>query len=165
MVIQSQPVVWPGKPYPLGATWDGEGVNFAIFSEHAQKIELCLFDKSGRRELHRINMSEQTDQVWHCYLPEARPELLYGYRVHGPYEPAKGLRFNPHKLLLDPYAKAIGRELVWADELFGYQIGHPEADLSFDDRDSAPFAPLGMVIDGAFDWSDEQRPNISWAET
>jgi len=104
---QTDPIVWPGRPYPLGATWDGEGVNFALFSESAEKVELCLFDQFGRREIHRILLREQTDQVWHCYLPEARPGVLYGYRVHGPYEPTKGYRFNRNKLLLDPYAKQI----------------------------------------------------------
>jgi isoamylase len=162
MVIQSQPVVWPGKPYPLGATWDGEGVNFAIFSEHAQKIELCLFDKSGRRELHRINMSEQTDQVWHCYLPEARPELLYGYRVHGPYEPAKGLRFNPHKLLLDPYAKQIAGDIKWSDSHFGYRVGSRQGDLSFDRRDNAPGMLKARVIDPAFTWGTDRPPRTPW---
>ena len=162
MVIQSQPVVWPGKPYPLGATWDGEGVNFAIFSEHAQKIELCLFDKSGRRELHRINMSEQTDQVRHCYLPEARPELLYGYRVHGPYEPAKGLRFNPHKLLLDPYAKQIAGDIKWSDSHFGYRVGSRQGDLSFDRRDNAPGMLKARVIDPAFTWGTDRAPRTPW---
>ena len=99
--------IWPGRPYPLGATWDGEGVNFALFSEHAERVELCLFDAAGRREIQRIALREHTDQVWHCYLPEARPGLLYGYRVHGPYGPEEGHRFNPHKLLLDPYARSI----------------------------------------------------------
>src|SRR5690349_23914148 len=104
MVIQTQPIMWPGRPYPLGATWDGEGVNFALFSENAQKVELCLYDGSGNKEVQRIEISERTDQVWHAYLPEARPGLLYGYRAYGPYEPTRGLRFNPQKLLLDPYA-------------------------------------------------------------
>jgi isoamylase len=162
MVIQSQPVVWPGKPYPLGATWDGEGVNFAIFSEHAQKIELCLFDKSGRRELHSINMSEQTDQVWHCYLPEARPELLYGYRVHGPYEPSKGLRFNPHKLLLDPYAKQVAGDIKWSDSHFGYRVGSRQEDLSFDRRDNAPGMLKARVIDPAFTWGTDRPPRTPW---
>src|SRR3984957_4692590 len=162
MVIQSQPVVWPGKPYPLGATWDGEGVNFAIFSEHAQKIELCLFDKSGRRELHRINMSEQTDQVWHCYLPEARPELLYGYRVHGPYEPAKGLGFNPPKLLLDPYAKQIAGDIKWSDSHFGYRVGSRQGDLSFDRRDNAPGMLKARVNDPAFTWGTDRPPRTPW---
>src|SRR5216110_2684194 len=105
--------VWPGRPYPLGATWDGEGVNFALFSEHAEKVELCLFDNAGRREIERIDIQECTDQVWHCYLPAARPGLLYGYRVYGPYKPEEGHRFNPHKLVLDPYAKWIAGALNW----------------------------------------------------
>jgi isoamylase len=162
MVIQTQPVVWPGKPYPLGTTWDGEGVNFAIFSEHAQKVELCLFDSAGRRELHRISILEQTDQVWHCYLPEARPGLLYGYRVYGPYEPAKGLRFNPHKLLLDPYAKQIVGDLKWSDSHFAYRVGHRNEDLSFDRRDSAPGMLKAMVIDPAFTWGTDRAPRTPW---
>ena len=113
--------IWPGCPYPLGATWDGEGVNFALFSEHAEQVELCLFDSSGRREIQRIRLPEQTDLVWHCYLPEARPGLLYGYRVYGPYEPERGHRFNPKKLLLDPYAKAIHGRVRWSDSVFGYR--------------------------------------------
>src|ERR1700751_5911374 len=152
MVIQTQPIVWPGRPYPLGTTWDGEGVNFAIFSEHAEAVELCLFDAAGRRELHRVRVKEQTDQVWHCYLPEARPGLIYGYRVFGPYEPPKGFRFNPHKLLLDAYAKQIVGDLKWSDSHFGYRIGSKNADLSMDRRDSAPGTPKAMVIDPAFTW-------------
>lgn len=162
MVIQTHPVLWPGKPYPLGATWDGEGVNFAIFSEHAQKVELCLFDKAGHRELHRISMPEQTDQVWHCYLPEARPGLLYGYRVHGPYEPAKGMRFNHHKLLLDPYAKQIAGTLKWSDSHFGYRVGNRQEDLSFDRRDDAPGMLKSMVIDPAFTWGIDRSPRTPW---
>jgi isoamylase len=161
-MIQSEVIVWPGKPYPLGANWDGEGVNFALFSEHAEKVKLCLFDPSGRRELHRVNVREQTDQVWHCYLPEARPGLLYGYRVHGPYEPAKGLRFNHNKLLLDPYAKQITGELKWSDSHFGYRIGHRLEDLSFDRRDSAPGMLKSMVIDPAFTWGTDQPPRTPW---
>src|SRR5678815_2893757 len=122
--------VWPGKPYPQGATWDGEGVNFALFSEAAEGVELCLFDDRGRRELQRIPLRDQTDQVWHCYLPEARPGQLYGYRVYGPYQPQHGHRFNPNKLLLDPYAKAIVGSLAWSDAHFGYRIGSQRADLS-----------------------------------
>src|ERR1043165_8624086 len=106
--------IWPGLAYPCGATWDGEGVNFALFSEHAEKVELCLFDDSGRREIQRIVLKERTDHVWHCYLPEARPGMLYGYRVHGPYQPERGHRFNPHKLLLDPYARDICGPLQWS---------------------------------------------------
>src|ERR687888_1756535 len=120
--------VWPGRPYPLGATWDGAGVNFALFSEHATKVELCLFDSAdAAKEASRIELREQTDQVWHCYLPDALPGQLYGYRVHGPYEPAKGHRFNPNKVLLDPYAKLIGRDLRWDDALFGYKVGDANA--------------------------------------
>src|SRR5918998_331532 len=130
--------VWPGRPYPLGATWDGAGVNFAIFSEHATKVELCLFDDiTDTTEKLRIVLPEQTDMVWHGYLPDVEPGQLYGYRVHGPYEPGKGHRFNHNKVILDPYAKAIGRDLKWDDTLFGYRVGDAEADLSFDDRNNA----------------------------
>ena len=163
--INTKPTVWPGRPYPLGATWDGEGVNFSIFSEHAHNVELCLFDASGRRELYRIPLPEQTDQVWHGYLPEARPGLLYGYRVHGPYEPANGLRFNPNKLLLDPYAKQIHGTLKWSDAHFGYRIGGKQEDLSFDRRDSAAGMPKSMVIDPAFTWGSDRAPRIPWHES
>ena len=158
--------VWPGQPFPLGATWDGKGVNFALFSEHATKVELCLFDSpEATAEAQRIHLREQTDQVWHAYLPDVKPGQLYGYRVHGPYEPQKGHRFNPHKLVLDPFAKAIGRDLRWDDCLFGYKIGDPDADLSCDERDSAPFAPLAAVVDGAFTWGDDHPPRTSWHKT
>ena len=159
---QTAPIVWPGKPYPLGATWDGEGANFALFSEHAEKVDLCLFDASGKRELYRIGMKEQTDQVWHCYLPEARPGILYGYRVHGPYDPAKGLRFNRHKLLLDPYAKQIHGKLEWSDLHFGYRVDHKQEDLSYDRRDNASGMLKGMLIDPAFTWGTDRRPSIPW---
>jgi len=162
---QTEPIVWPGRPYPLGATWDGEGVNFALFSESAEKVELCLFDQFGRREIQRILLREQTDQVWHCYLPEARPGVLYGYRVHGPYEPAKGLRFNRNKLLLDPYAKQIQNGLKWHDSHFGYRIGHRNEDLSFDRRDSAPGMPKGVVVDPAFTWGADRAPHTPWHRT
>jgi isoamylase len=165
MLHQTKPIVWPGKPYPLGATWDGEGVNFAIFSEHAEKVELCLFDSSGRREIHCVTLQEHTDQVWHCYLPEARPGLLYGYRVHGPYDPLRGHRFNDHKLLLDPYAKQVKNDLKWSDSHFGYRIGHAKEDLSFDRRDSAPGMLKGVVIDPAFTWGADQPPRIPWHQT
>src|SRR3954467_139537 len=125
-----------GRPHPLGATWDGLGVNFALFSANAAKVELCLFDEKGEQELERIALPEYTDEVWHGYLPDARPGTVYGYRIHGPYEPAAGHRFNPNKLLLDPYAKELVGELQWADELFGYRIGDEKEDLSFDERDS-----------------------------
>ncbi|ANB01401.1 glycogen debranching protein GlgX [Ectothiorhodospira sp. BSL-9] len=163
----SQPnwAIWPGSPYPLGSTWDGEGVNFALFSEHAERVELCLFSESGRRELERIEMRWQTDQVFHCYLPEARPGLLYGYRVHGPHDPAAGHRFNPNKLLIDPYAKALHGQVKWNDALFGYRIGAEEADLVMDKRDSAPGMPKGQVIDTAFTWGDDKPPKTPWHET
>ena len=156
--------VWPGRPYPLGATWDGEGVNFALFSEHAERVELCLFEASGRRELQRLALREHTDQVWHCYLPEARPGMVYGFRVRGPHRPDEGQRFNPHKLLLDPYARSIVGALRWSDALFGYVIGHKREDLSFDRRDSAPGMPKCKVIDPAFTWGEDRRPNVPWNE-
>ena len=157
--------VWPGQPYPLGASWDGEGVNFALFSEHAEKVELCLFDQRGRREISRIPMQWQTDQVWHCYLPEARPGQLYGYRVHGPYEPLKGHRFNPNKLLLDPYARDIVGQMRWNDALFGYTIGDKTGDLRPDPRNSARGVPKSRVIDTAFTWGDDQPLRTPWHET
>jgi isoamylase len=151
--------VWPGQPYPLGATWDGRGVNFAIYSEYGTKVELCLFDSpDARRESARVTLPENTDLVWHGYFPDLTPGQLYGYRVQGPYEPEKGHRFNANKIVLDPYAKSIGRDLRWADELFGYKLGDPAADLSFDPRDNAPFAPLARVIDPSFTWGDDRPP-------
>ncbi|HTX23883.1 MAG TPA: glycogen debranching protein GlgX [Steroidobacteraceae bacterium] len=157
--------VWPGEPYPRGATWDGEGVNFAFFSEHATRVELCLFDPSGRHERQRIELKERTDLVWHCYLPEARPGLLYGYRVHGAYEPEKGHRFNPNKLLIEPYAKQLEGRLRWSDAHFGYRVGQARADLSFDKRDSAPGTPKCRVIDPAFTWGDDRPPRTPWHDT
>ena len=154
--------VWRGRPHPLGATWDGEGVNFALFSENAEKVELCVFDDSGRRERQRIDLRDRTDDVWHCYLPEARPGLLYGYRVHGPYRPEEGQRFNPNKLLVDPYAREIAGEVRWNDALYGYSIGHKRQDLSFDRRDSAAHMPRCRVVDAAFTWGEDQRPRIDW---
>ncbi|MCE9547506.1 MAG: glycogen debranching protein GlgX [Planctomycetia bacterium] len=158
--------VWPGRPYPLGATFDGAGVNFAIFSEHATKVELCLFDSSEEnKESQRIELTEHTDQVWHGYLPDVDPGQLYGYRIHGPYDPAQGMRFNPNKIVLDPYARAIGRDLKWDDSLWGYKIGDPKGDLSFDDRDSGAFAPLAAVLDTAFTWGDDRAPRTPWHKT
>lgn len=157
--------VWPGEPYPLGATWDGSGVNFALFSENATAVELCLFDGPHGTEETRILIKDQTDMVWHVYLPEARPEQLYGYRVYGPYEPQAGHRFNPVKLLIDPYAKAISGKLKWHDALFGYTIGHPDADLSRDKRDSARYAPKSVVVDSAFSWAGDSPPRIPWDRT
>jgi isoamylase len=160
--VQPVTAVWPGKPYPRGAHWDGEGVNFALFSEHAEKVELCLFDDSGRREIQRIALPERTDQIWHGYLPEARPGMLYGYRVHGPYQPEQGHRFNPNKLVLDPYARHIAGDFRWSDALFGYSIGNRREDLSFDRRDSAHGMPKCKVIDEAFSWGDDRPPEIAW---
>jgi glycogen operon protein len=157
--------MWPGRPYPLGATWDGEGVNFALFSEHAEGVELCLFDPKGRRQVERLPLREQTDQVWHCYLPEARPGLLYGYRVHGKYDPSAGLRFNAKKLLLDPYAKSIVGALRWSDAHFGYRLGGKREDLAPDDRDDAFGMPKCQVVDPAFTWGDDRRPNTPWSDT
>ena len=161
-IIQHVTEIWPGLPYPAGATWDGEGVNFALFSEHAEKVELCLFDDSGRREIQRIVLKERTDQVWHCYLPEARPSMLYGYRVHGPYQPERGHRFNPYKLLLDPYARSIAGELRWSDAHYGYTVGNKREDLSFDRRENAGGMPKCKVIEGAFTWGDDRPPNVPW---
>ncbi len=146
-----------GSPFPRGATFDGRGVNFSLFSEGSESVELCLFDAAGQNE-SRIRIRERTSGVWHLYVPDIQPGQLYGYRVHGPYDPHTGLRFNPSKLLLDPYAKAIGRPLKWADELFAYPLGDPDGDLTPDERDSAPFAPLAAVVDPSFDWSGEKRP-------
>ncbi|HET7428270.1 MAG TPA: glycogen debranching protein GlgX [Gaiellales bacterium] len=150
--------VWPGAPYPLGATWDGEGTNFSIFSEHATGVELCLFDEHGLER--RIELVERTDLIWHAYLPDVRPGQLYGYRLQGPYEPAEGHRFNPNKLVLDPYAKAVNGDIEWNDALFGYRVGDPDADMTFDERDSAPYMPKCAVIDPSFTWGDDRPPAI-----
>jgi glycogen operon protein len=153
-------------PYPLGATWDGEGVNFAIFSEHATGVTLCLFDSADAPvESTRVPLVEQTDMVWHIYVAGLRPGQLYGYRLNGPYEPGRGHRFNPAKVVMDPYAKAVARRTRWHDALFGYRIGDPADDLSFDDRDSAEFAPLAAVVDPAFDWQEDRQPRIPWHKT
>ncbi|MBS1227242.1 MAG: glycogen debranching protein GlgX [Proteobacteria bacterium] len=156
--------VWPGTPFPRGANWDGEGVNFALFSEHAERVELCLFDAKGKKEVQRIELRDQTDLIWHCYLPEARPGLLYGYRVYGPYDPEHGRRFNPHKLLLEPYAKEIVGALRWSDAHFGYRIGHRLEDLSFDRRDNAAMMPKCRVVDPAFSWGNDKPPAIPWSD-
>ena len=153
----------PGGPYPLGATWDGAGVNFALFSDHATGVELCLFDAGDpTKEMERIPMVERTNQVWHVYLPEGRPGLHYGYRVDGPYDPGAGHRFNSNKLLLDPYAKAIAGAIDWSDAIFGYRIGDPGADLTRDDRDSAPFVPKSVVVDSAFTWGEDRPLRTPW---
>jgi glycogen operon protein len=158
--------VWPGAPSPLGATWDGEGVNFALFSEHATAVELCLFQGPEEgRETARIPLTERTDLVWHAYLPDVRPGARYGYRVLGPYAPSEGHRFNANKLLVDPYAKAITGTVSWDDALHGYTVGHPDADLSFDDRDSAGHVPKAVVVDTAFTWGDDRPPRVPWNRT
>lgn len=163
--VRRQSRVREGLPYPLGATWDGLGVNFAIFSANATKVELCLFDQDGEREIERIELPEYTDEVWHGYLPDARPGTTYGYRVYGPYDPTAGHRFNPNKLLLDPYAKQLIGELNWNPALFGYTLGSPDADLSFDSRDSARFMPKCRVVEQAFTWGHERRPRTPWERT
>jgi isoamylase len=154
-----------GSPHPLGATWDGRGTNFAIFSAHAQKIELCLFDSHGRRELERISLPERSEDIWHGYLNDVVPGQLYGYRVHGAYEPERGFRFNAHKLLVDPYAKRLAGRIVWSDAHFGYRAGHHRADLSFDRRDNARGMPKAVVVDPAYTWGEERRPSIPWEDT
>ena len=157
--------VWPGQSYPLGATWDGKGVNFALFSSHAERVELCLFDAAGVREIDRVRLPEYTDEVWHGYLPDARPGTLYGYRVYGPYEPRVGKRFNPNKLLLDPYAKAFYGRFMQSDAIFGYRVGSPREDLSFDRRDSARAVPKCRVVDGSFQWGDDRPPRTPWSDS
>ena len=152
-----------GSPFPRGATWDGKGVNFALFSAHASRVEVCLFDSQGKAETDRIELPEYRDEVWHGYVPELRPGQIYGYRVHGPYAPDEGHRFNPNKLVLDPYARAHIGELTWNPAVYAYKVGDPKADLSFDKRDSAPFMPKSVVVDPDFDWAREKvwRP-VPW---
>jgi glycogen operon protein len=155
----------PGKPYPMGAHWDGLGINFCVFSAHAERVELCLFDAAGRREISRMDLPDCTDEVFHGYLEGGRPGQVYGFRVHGPYQPEAGHRFNPHKLLLDPYAKKTIGALHWSDALFGYRVGNPRDDLSFDRRDSAAAMPKAVVVDGTFHWGNDIPPNRAWADT
>ncbi len=154
-----------GSDYPLGARWDASGVNFALFSANATRVELCLFDAQGRREIARVDLPEHTHQVWHGYFPTIRPGQLYGYRVHGPYAPEAGHRFNPNKLLLDPYALALKGNVRWHDALFGYRIGHSRGDLSFDRRDSAFVMPKCVVVDPAHTWGPDIRPGVPWSRT
>ncbi|MDX5483178.1 MAG: glycogen debranching protein GlgX [Hymenobacteraceae bacterium] len=155
--------VYPGSPYPLGATWDGEGVNFALYAENATGVDLCLFDEAmGAVESVKLKLTERTHHVWHVYVPELKPGQLYGYRVHGPFEPRNGHRFNPNKLLLDPYAKAVAGTIEWHDALFGYKIGHPDKDLSFSQADSAPYLPKAVVVDPNFDWEDDLSPRTPY---
>ena len=154
-----------GSPFPLGARWDGSGVNFALFSANATKVELCLFDGAGKREIERVTLPEYTDEVWHGYLPDVRPGQLYGYRVHGPFDPRAGHRFNPNKLVLDPYALELRGDIRWHDAAFGYRIGSRHADLSFDKRDSASVMPKCVVVDPAVTWGADPRPRTPWSET
>lgn len=157
--------IMPGVPFPLGANWDGQGVNFALFSAHAEKVELCLFDSSGSREIERIPLPEVSDQVWHGYIPDCGVGTIYGYRVYGPYQPQQGHRFNHHKLLIDPYAKQLSGALIWSDSVYGYRLDDPDADLSFDASDNAKQVPKSVVIDESFDWGDDRPPQIPWSET
>src|SRR5688572_10028129 len=154
-----------GLPHPRGATWDGRGVNFSLFSAHATKVELCLFDSRGEKELQRIELPEFTDEIWHGYIEGIGPGTVYGYRVHGPYEPEQGHRFNPNKLLLDPYSREFVGNLKWDHACFGYTIGAEGDDLTFDERDSAPFMPKCVVVDSDFDWKQNVRPLVPWDHT
>jgi isoamylase len=164
-VISTQPRLEAGRPYPLGATWDGKGVNFSLFSAHAERVELCVFDQRGRREIARFQLPEFTDEVWHGYLPDVRPGTLYGYRVYGPYDPFNGHRFNHNKLLLDPYAKALFGSVLWSDAHYGYRVGSTRGDLTFDRRDNASAMPKCVVLDTAFTWGNDRSPAIPWMDT
>ncbi|RBM07506.1 glycogen debranching protein GlgX [Novacetimonas cocois] len=166
MVPQLNPRLREGSPYPRGATWDGKGVNFSLFSAHATKVEVCLFDRQGQVEMERITLPEYTDQIFHGWIADVQPGQFYGYRVYGPYEPDAGHRFNPNKLLLDPYARAHAGDLQWNDAVFGYTIGHKDGDLSFDTRDSAPYVPKCVVIDPNFDWRGQSGRNpLPWDQS
>ncbi|MDQ7975573.1 MAG: glycogen debranching protein GlgX, partial [Rhodocyclaceae bacterium] len=154
-----------GQPHPLGATYTGEGVNFAVFSAHATRVEVCIYDEAGENEIGRVTLPEYTDEVWHGHVPGLLPGARYGLRVHGPYEPENGHRFNPNKLLLDPYAKAHMGELIWGPELFGYTVGHEDGDLSFDERDSAHLVPKCVVVDSRFAWEQPEGPRVPWDRT
>ena len=158
--------VWPGEPQPFGATWNGRGVNIALFSENADRVELCLFDTpDAATESARITLPERTNNVWHGFFPDMRPGQLYGFRVHGPYDPMNGHRFNPAKLLLDPYARAISGTVRWDDSLFGYKVGQPESDLTLDSRDSAGHLPKCVVVETAFSWGGDRPPRTPWSRT
>ena len=152
--------VWPGRAYPLGATFDGSGTNFALFSEVAERVELCLFDEAGAET--RIALTEVDAYVWHGYLPRVQPGQLYGYRAYGPYQPEQGHRFNHNKLLLDPYARQIAGALRWSDALYGYRLESSRADLSFDRRDSAAFMPKSVVVDDYYNWGNDRSPEVPW---
>ena len=155
----------PGNPYPLGSHYDGQGVNFALFSAHAEKVELCLFDETGINETDRFEIMESDNNIWHIYIPELKPEQVYGYRVYGPYKPEEGHRFNPNKLLIDPYGKKLVGKLIWHKALFGYDTDSPEKDLSFSTLDSAPYVPKSVVVEDNYDWSEDVRPNTSFEDT
>lgn len=158
--------LYPGNAYPLGSTWDGEGVNFALYADNATAVELCLFDsETAGSASHTLKITERTHHVWHGYIPGLKPGQLYGYRVHGPYEPENGHRFNPHKLLMDPYAKAIAGTIQWHDSLFGYDVHHEDKDLSYSEEDSAPYIPKSVVIDPNFDWEGDKHPRIPYHES
>ncbi len=154
-----------GMPYPLGAKWDGMGVNFAVFSAHATRLQLCFFDAAGRHELARRDLPERSGDIWHGYLPGAQPGLVYGFRAHGPYEPQNGMQFNPQKLLLDPYARKLVGALRWTDAVFGYRLNSARADLSIDRRDSASDMVKAAVEEESFDWGDDKRPCTPWSDT
>ncbi|RYF92323.1 MAG: glycogen debranching enzyme GlgX, partial [Chitinophagaceae bacterium] len=155
-----------GKPYPLGATWDGEGVNFSLYSENAEGVELCLFQsEEDEYETVKIRLKERTHHIWHCYVPNIQPGQLYGYRVSGRYDPSNGKLFNVHKLLIDPYAKAISGTIQWHDSLFGYDVNHPDKIDAFNSTDSAPYIPRSVVVDPRFNWEDDRRLDIPYHET
>jgi isoamylase len=162
---QLPPRALPGAPYPLGASWGGEGCNFAVFAGGAERVDLCLFDASGRTEVRRLAMPECTDGIWHAWLPQIAPGQLYGYRAHGPYDPVQGLRYNANKLLLDPYARLLAGTLRWSDALYGYRVTSPRADLSFDRRDSAFAMPKAVVSVDRFDWGNDRPPRTPWSDT
>lgn len=154
----------PGDSQQLGAHFDGKGVNFALFSAHAERVELCLFDPSGKKEIARLELPEYTHEIWHGYVPDLQPGALYGYRVYGPYDPENGHRFNPHKLLIDPYAQELAGDIAWNDAHFGYELGHEEKDLSFDTRDSAPYAEMQGCRPGCVRLAGGKSPRHSLAE-
>lgn len=154
--------ILPGKSFPQGATWDGNGVNFTLYTENATGVELCLFDAENEDTEIKLKITERTNLIWHIYIEGICPGQLYGFRVYGPYEPQNGHRFNPHKLLADPYAKAMAGKIDWNDALFGYIIGNKDDDLSYSEVDSAPYVPKSVVIDPAFDWQDDKRPDITY---
>ena len=163
--LKSDRGVSSGAPHPLGATWDGRGTNFALFSANAAKVELCLFDKEGRREIERVALPERTEDVWHGYLSHAQPGQLYGYRVHGPYQPEAGHRFNPHKLLVDPYTKRFGGQFSWTDAHLAYRVGQKREDLAMDRRDNARHMLKSVVVDEAYTWGADRRPRVPWEDT